>query len=64
MCCVYVRAHTHVSVHVYYICMCYMCVDSLGGQKKTLDPLALELQVFMNCLIWVLVTNPSNVLNP
>ena len=62
--CVCVRARTHVSVYVCYICVCYICVDSPGGQKKTLDPLALELQVFMNCLIWVLVTNPNNVLNP
>lgn len=42
-------------------CLCTMCVPGVsGGQKQALDPLELELQMFVNCHVdarnqtWVL----------
>jgi hypothetical protein len=52
--------YLYVYIHVYvYVCMCvYVCVcvclcmrvcaDILGGQRKTADSLALELQVVVS----------------
>lgn len=44
-----------------YVCLC-VCVYVQGskgacrGQKRALDPLELELQVTVGCLMWVLGT--------
>ena len=37
------------------ICVCgYMCVWVYGGQRRMADPLELELQAAVSCLMWVL----------
>lgn len=38
-----------------YTCVCTVYVPvALRGQKRASDPVQLELQVVMNCLIWML----------
>lgn len=37
-------------------CKYMLCMGIIGVQEKALDPLKLELQVVVNCLVWVLGT--------
>lgn len=37
--------------------VCALCAGALGGHKRKLDPLELELQVIINYLTWVLGDN-------
>lgn len=39
----------YTSVHA-----CHVCVGASGGQRRTSDPLELELSVIVSCLAWVL----------
>lgn len=44
-------------INYVYICVCvWVCAhvcSALGGQKEALDPLELELEVIVGCLMWV-----------
>lgn len=35
------------------VCIC-VCAGTHRGQKRSSDPLGMELQMFVNCLTWVL----------
>ena len=37
-----------------------VCVGAHGDQKRVLDPLELEFQVVVSCLMWVLGTKPRS----
>ena len=43
-----------------YLCMVYMCIHksagASGAQRRNLNPLNVELQVVVSCLMWVLGT--------
>lgn len=47
-----------------YVCLCECPSPSVcsicRGQRRPLDPLELELKVMLNCLTWVLGTQPSS----
>lgn len=56
--CTFVCMCVHVHMCV-YVClrMCHMNAGAQGGQKRTQDPMALELQEVVRYLLWVLGTN-------
>lgn len=57
--CLCLHVHANVCVYVCYICVyafVHMCRAACGGQKRLSDPLEMELQMGVRCLVRVLGT--------